>query len=115
MSGPEKKRDGPPRARPIIHKGVRYSAETITEETWGSDPLPPTASVRVVARDPESDAILWQQELFEIRYDPHMERDKQDVVVTSLGVNLFGSKLKIADEKGRRWEIDLKSHALSGG
>ena len=112
---PDKKRDAPPRARPVIHKGVRYGADTLTEESWGSDPLPPVSSVCLVARDPNDDRILWKAELFEIRYDPDMERDKQDVVVTKLAVNLFGTRLKAADEKGRHYSIDLKTHAVSAG
>lgn len=113
MNGPAKKRDAPPRARPVVHKGVRYSGETIVAETWGSDPLPAHASVCVVARDCTSDAVLWQAELFEIRFDPDLERDKQDVVITGLAMNLFGTRLKATDEKGRRWWIDLKSRTAS--
>jgi hypothetical protein len=113
MNRPAKKRDAPPRARPVLHRGVRYSAETITPASWGSDPLPPVASVCVVARDATSDAVLWQAELFEIHYDPDMERDKQEVIVTSLRLNLFGTRLKATDETGRRWQIDLQSHAVT--
>jgi hypothetical protein len=113
MNPPSKKRDAPPRARPVLHKGVRYSGETITAETWGSDPLPPVASVCVVARDPASDAVLWQAELFEIRYDPAMERDKQEVVITGLALNMFGTRLKATDETGRRWWVDLSTRAVT--
>jgi hypothetical protein len=112
---PEKKREGPARrAKPVIHDGVRYEAILWCEPTYGSDPLPETGGAYVVAMDAGSGAELWRTKLYDIRYDPDMERDKQEVYVERLSLSFTRSKLKAVDEKGRKYTLDLKSpeHAL---
>ncbi|MBC7505054.1 MAG: hypothetical protein H7267_04950 [Sandarakinorhabdus sp.] len=110
---PSKKRDGPPRAQPVQHKGVTYSIRTQAEETWGSDPLPNLATICLVASATASEAELWRVKLYDIHYAPDMERDKQEIVVTGLSLNLWRTALKASDEKGRKFTIDLKSHAVT--
>ena len=113
MTTRAKKRDGPPRAQPVLHKGIRYNAETQAEETWGSDPLPAVTTVFLVASDAASNAELWRVKLYDVHYAPEMERDKQDIYVTGLGLNLWRTKLNAVDEKGRKYNVDLKSHAMA--
>ena len=106
---PQKKREGGPRAKPVIHDGVRYEAILWAEPTYGSDPLPDTSSAFVVAMDAGTGAELWRTKLYDIRYDPDMERDKQEVYVERLSLSLTRSKLIAVDEKKRKYAIDLKS------
>lgn len=109
---PSKKRDEPIRAKPVVHKGVKYEAILSNAPTWGSDPLPTTGSAYVVAMDSGSGAELWRAKLYDVSYDPDMERDKQEIYVERLALNLIHTKLKAVDEKGRKYELDLKSHAV---
>ena len=107
-----KKREGPTFAKPVIHKGVRYEAVLWCEPTHGSDPLPEVGGGYLLAMDADSGAELWRTKLYDIRYDPDMERDKQEVYVERLSLNLMRTKLKAVDEKGRKYAVDLKSHAV---
>ncbi len=107
-----KKRDGPSRASAVIHDGVRYEAILWAEPTYGSDPLPDKSSAYLVAMNADDGAELWRTKLYDIRYKPDMERDKQEIYVTRLELSFTRSKLKAMDEKGRKYVLDLKSHAL---
>lgn len=109
---PAKKRDEPTRAKPVIHRGVKYEAILSNAPTWGSDPLPATGSAYVVAMDSDSGTELWRAKLYDVNYDPDMERDKQEIYVERLALNLTHTKLKAMDEKGRKYVLDLKSHAV---
>lgn len=110
---PAKKRDTPVRAAPVVHKGVRYSAQSPVADTWGSDPLPASSPVDLVAEDAGSGAELWRTTLYTVDFDPDMERDKQEIYVTQLSLNLLRTALKAVDERGRRYRIDLKSRAVA--
>ena len=107
-----KKRAAPIQAKPVIFKGVKYEAMLWSEPTWGSDPLPDTAAAFVVAMSVDSGAELWRAKLYDILYDPEMERDKQEIYVERLTLNLTRSKLKAQDERGRKYLIDLITHAV---
>ena len=109
---PAKKRAAPIQAKPVIFKGVKYEAVLWSEPTWGSDPLPDTAAAFVVAMNADSGAELWRAKLYDILYDREMERDKQEIYVERLSLNLTRSKLKAQDERGRKYLVDLASHAV---
>jgi hypothetical protein len=110
-----KKRAEPDRASPIRHGGVVYDIAQDQAATWGSDPLPGTATVSLVAMDEGDGRELWRTRLYDVHFDGEMERDKQEIYVTSLAFNLFRTKVKAVDEKGRRYAIDLKSHQVTAG
>jgi hypothetical protein len=112
VSPADKKRRSAVHAKPVVHKGVKYEAVLWTEPTWGSDPLPDTATAFVFAMKADDGSELWRAKLYDVRFDPDMERDKQEVYVEKLSLNLFGTKLKAVDEKGRKYAIDLESHAV---
>ena len=109
---PLKKRAAPNQAKPVVHKGVRYEAVLWAEPTWGSDPLPDTGAAFLVAMDAQSGAELWRAKLYDILYDPEMERDKQEIYVERLSLNLMRTKLKAVDERGRKYVVDLATHAV---
>ena len=51
--------------------------------------------------------------LYEIRYDPNMEADKQDIFLTSLTVDKPGSRLLAEDEHGRRFALNMFSRQVT--
>lgn len=110
-----KKRAGPTLAKPVVHQGVKYEAVLWNEPTWGFDPLPDTGAAFVVAMGAQTGAELWRAKLYDLTYDPEMERDKQEIYVERLSLNLLRTKLKAVDERGRKYQIDLASHAVQTG
>jgi len=109
---PLKKRAPPNLAKPVVHKGIRYEAVMTTESAWGSDPLPQAGAAFLVAMDVKSGAELWRAKLYDILYDLEMERDKQEVYVVRLSLNVMRTRLKAVDELDRRYVIDLATHAV---
>lgn len=112
---PAKKRAAGNIADAVVYKGVKYEAVLWSEPTWGSDPLPDTATAFLVAMDAHSGAELWRAKLYDVRFDADMERDKQEIYVERLSLNLTRSKLKAVDERGRKYQIDLATHAVQAG
>ena len=54
---------------------------------------------------------LWRQRIYRIRVDPSLERDVQDVFITSLTVR--GGSLVIANEHGDRYALDLSTRKVT--
>ena len=92
------KRTVPRAVEPVSVHGVTYSA-------------PATAMGFVVASDALSGRELWRQRIYRIRVDPSLERDVQDVFITSL--TLRGSSLVIANEHGERYALDLSTRKVT--
>jgi len=92
------KRTVPRAVEPVTVHGVTYSA-------------PATAMGFVVACDASSRRELWRQRIYRIRVDPSLERDVQDVFITSL--TLRGGSLVIANEHGERYALDLSTRKIT--
>ncbi|MDO9002370.1 MAG: hypothetical protein Q7V20_02815 [Aquabacterium sp.] len=50
---------------------------------------------------------VWLKQVYQIRYDPHMEEDVQDRFIKQLTLEPDGHTLQVTDERGQRFEIDL--------
>ena len=99
VTGPANaKRTVPRTVEPVTVQGVTYSA-------------PATAMGFVVAFDASSRRELWRQRIYRIRVDPSLERDVQDVFITSL--TLRGGSLVIANEHGKRYALDLSTRKVT--
>ena len=92
------KRTVPGSVEPVTVHGVTYSA-------------PATAMGFVVAFDASSGRELWRQRIYQVRVDPSLERDVQDVFITSL--TLRGGSLVIANEHGERYALDLATRKVT--
>ena len=99
VAGPANaKRSVPSAVEPVTVQGVTYSA-------------PATAMGFVVAFDASSHRELWRQRIYRIRVNPSLERDVQDVFITSL--TLRGGSLVIANERGERYALDLSTRKVT--
>jgi glucose dehydrogenase len=99
-----KKRSGPEDVEPVIIGNNRYEALH-----WGKERGLGQNGGHVVAIDQSTGAELWVAQLYEIRYDPNMEADKQDTFLTRLEADAPNSRLVAEDERGRRFALDLFS------
>ena len=98
---PSASRTAPPRVPPVLHDGVLY-------EQGGRD-VPgrhPDASY-VVARDPESRAVLWAVEVYRIVPIEDLERDVQEVYFRSMRLGEDGARLLVEDERRRQYAVDI--------
>jgi outer membrane protein assembly factor BamB len=99
VAGPANAKRSVPRAvEPVTVQGVTYSA-------------PATAMGFVVASDASSGRELWRQRIYRIRVDPSLERDVQDVFITSL--TLRGGSVVIVNEHGERYALDLSTRKVT--
>jgi len=65
----------------------------------------------VVASDASSHRELWRQQIYTVRLKPTLERDVQDVFITSL--TLRGGSLIITNERGERFALDLSTRRVA--
>jgi len=49
----------------------------------------------------------WTLRVYDIRYDPHLEEDVQDVFIRSIEPGSDPGSLVVTDERGRRFRVDL--------
>jgi len=88
------KRGPAPDVAPVIYNGLKIVAPN-SPETIG----------QVEAWDEATHTKVWTKEVFEIEYDPALERDVQWVFITRLKVK--GDFLYVTDEKGRSYLLSL--------
>ena len=65
----------------------------------------------VVATDVATRKELWRVRVYEVRVDPALERDVQDVFITSLTVEK--GMLVVANERGDRYTLDPATRKVS--
>jgi len=92
------KRGAPAAVAPVVVKGVEYSA-------------PHNAMGFVVATGISSGKELWRVRIYEVRVDPNLERDVQDVFITSLVAK--DDTLIVTNERGEKYTLDLKTRKVS--
>ena len=55
----------------------------------------------------EHDRLLWRRQIYAIKYDLNLERDVQDVFITSM--KLKGNTMLITNESDSKYELDLET------
>ena len=97
----------PDTVAPVTIHGVRYEAIH-----WGRRRGLDQDGGYIAAIDVASGRELWTLKIYSVPIDPGMERDGQDVFITALGKTFFGGKLKVADEQGRHYLVDVQSRSV---
>lgn len=92
------KRAAPVEANPVDYKGVRFSA-------------PAAHAGFVEAHDISTGEKIWEKKVYQIFYNPFLEKDVQDVYIASL--QMGESELLIKDERGRYYRVKIPAHLLS--
>jgi len=96
----EAKRMAPKPVQPVVHNGIRYVAVH-----WGHRAGKRQNGGHVQAWDVKTNTCLWTRQAYTIRYRPGLERDVQDVFITSMKV--VGDKLAVTDERGKTFTLEL--------
>lgn len=100
----EAKRAAPKEVDPVIHKGIRYVAAHFKME--GKE----FGHGYIEAWDIASNRKLWDLRIYEEKYDPYIERDVQDVFITSLTIK--DDHLVVTNERGEVYEVDLRTRKI---
>lgn len=61
----------------------------------------------VQAWDTKHDQLLWQRQIYVVKYLPELERDVQDVFITS--IQKEGNQLRILNERKSEYLLDLET------
>ncbi|MCG7549256.1 hypothetical protein [Pseudoalteromonas sp. Of7M-16] len=56
---------------------------------------------------------IWGIQVYKTSYEQSQESDVQDVFITSTELNFWGNKLKVTNELGHIYTVDLKNKAVS--
>lgn len=67
----------------------------------------------VEARDPETNALLWQVQIFTTTYNAALEKDVQDVFIKSLTMDQVHNLLILSDEKSRVFVLNLTTKKVT--
>ena len=99
------KRATPKEVPPIENNGIRYSAVV-----WGSDIGEKQNGGFVEAHEIASGKLLWRVKVYSTAYKSGLEKDVQDVFITSLA--LKNGELIVENEKGEEFAVDLKTRKV---
>ena len=104
----DKKRAGPEPVDPVVIGALRFEAPADGKaKGLGQN------GGFVVAHDAATGAELWTAKVYAIAYKADMEADKQDVFIIEMKPSPDARALLVTDDRGRRWRVDLASHAAA--
>ncbi|SMF68785.1 hypothetical protein SAMN02745866_04339 [Alteromonadaceae bacterium Bs31] len=98
------KRPLPADVRPLIYKGVMYTAPH-----WASENNSKRNGGYVLATEVETGNQMWRKRVYSTWYNPFLEEDVQDVFIVSIELAGEGDSLIITNEKGNEYRLKLKS------
>ncbi len=67
----------------------------------------------VQARDPRTNALLWQVQVYTTKYDEGLEKDVQDVFIKTLSLDKIHNLLILSDEKSRVFVLNLTNKKVT--
>lgn len=108
LTMPAAKRVGPDDVPPVTVNGVRYEAVH-----WGRRRGLEQNGGYIAAIDSASGNELWLAKIYTIEYNPKLETDVQDLFIQTLQVADDNKTLKITDEDGREFTLDLATHTVT--
>jgi hypothetical protein len=98
-------RDSPKGVEPVIYDGIKYVAVGMSSvQAWDVKTVENLSELWDVAKP------LWELKVYEVEYNTDLERDVQDVWITSLSIE--DGKLIVVNEKGDKYEVDLKTQGI---
>jgi hypothetical protein len=99
------KRVGPKAVAPVTLSGVRYEALP-----WGKKRGLGQNGGYLATFDAKSGADLGLIKIYEIKYDPKLEADVQDVFISRL--DSVDGAVAVTDERGRRYLVDVATKSV---
>lgn len=104
---PMAKRLGPKNVPPVTIKNTRFEAVH-----WGKDKGFGQNGGYIEAFDTSNGETLWTLKIYDITYDSELESDVQDIFIASMSKGWFSNKLKITDERGRKYVVDTEARTV---
>lgn len=104
-------RMAPMEVDPVIYNGVMYmSNKNIHQkENWLGNPI--GAGYYVEAWDVETGKMIWELEVYDVKYIPRLEGDVQDKFITYLAIE--DGKLIVVNECDDEYEVNLETKAVA--
>src|SRR5689334_16751957 len=102
------KRKAPKDVPPITFQGIKYSAPH-----WGMAKDKKQNGGYVEAANPDTGKLLWELKVYEIKYDPAVEKDVQDIFITSL--KIVNGNLEVQNEAGDKFIVDVSKQKVIVG
>lgn len=102
------KRSAPNEVPPVTYPGIKYSAPH-----WGAFNGRKLNGEYIQARSAKTDELLWELRIYEVKYDPKLESDVQDIFITSL--KLVEGYLEVANEARDKFVVDLSKRKVIKG
>jgi hypothetical protein len=102
------KRPAPKEVLPVTYQGIKYSAPH-----WGTFNGHTQNGQYIEARNAETDKLLWQLRVYEVKYDPKLEGDVQDIFITSL--KIVAGNLEVVNEARDTFVVDLSKRKVIKG
>jgi hypothetical protein len=99
------KRTAPKEVAPVVYDGIRYSAPH-----WVMANGKRIAGGYIEAFNAKTNKKLWRIKVYEIRNSPELEKDVQNVFITSMVIEK--NQLVVVNERDERYEIDLKTRKV---
>ena len=96
----EAKRALPKKVEPVVRDGIRYSAPIFSESSNHKQ-----LSGYIQAWDTRANKKLWELKVYDIKYDPGLEKDVQEIYITSLTFDSAGS-LIVANEADEEYKVE---------
>jgi hypothetical protein len=107
LAAPKPKRAGPPKVAPVAIDNIEFSAIP-----WGKARGFGQNGGYVAAIDRATGKELWTLKVYDVRYDPALEDDVQDVFITSLAKSASGRELIVTDERGHSYIVDPQTRSV---
>ena len=96
----EAKRALPKKVESVARDGIRYSAPVFSESSNHKQ-----LSGYIQAWDTRANKKLWELKVYDIKYDPGLEKDVQEIYITSLTFDSAGN-LIVANEAGEEYKVE---------
>jgi len=102
------KRRAPPKVAAVSLDGVRYEQTVLAR----SEAAGGQRTGYLAAYKGTSDERLWRVRVYELRIDPNLEGDVQDVYFTKMAASADGHELLIENEAGGRYAVDVRTQGV---
>jgi len=103
------KRAVPQQVAPVEYEGVIYKIVP-----WANDNGTSQNGGFIQAIDKSTNKVLWQLQIYKTKYMSSIERDVQDVFITSIKIDSEHKILLIQNEKGLMYKVSIKDRRVIG-
>ena len=102
----EARRIPPKKVEPVMYDNIRYTAPVFSQSSNHKQ-----LSGYIEAWDTRTNKKLWEVKVYDIKYDPGLDKDVQEIYITALKVE-FGNLL-VTNETGDEYEVELATKKIT--